>query len=216
MTTESTEAVPVEWTIVSSETEETSAGPELILVKESADGERDFHSMPLETLEWRAAEYDIDPNDFDALLDVVLHEGYVDDPGDPANVLTDAAAAAGYVSPAVELRAAVAPLELMPTTLLSAETPELARGAQLERIAHVKKTRARVSRASGKKDPCRAVKKAYAAFVGEAEVEAKRQAVTAKRQQMQASAQQRAERGETGARRRRRLDRRIILEGQSQ
>ena len=55
------------------------------------------------------------------------------------------AAAAGYVAPAVEARAGVTALELMPTTLLSAETPQLAREAQLARIAHVKKTRAKVS-----------------------------------------------------------------------
>lgn len=36
------------------------------------------HVFPQNTLEWRAAEYGIDPADVDALLDVVLHEQLFD------------------------------------------------------------------------------------------------------------------------------------------
>lgn len=37
------------------------------------------HLFPKATLEWRAAEYGIDPADVDTLLDVVLHEQLFDD-----------------------------------------------------------------------------------------------------------------------------------------
>jgi hypothetical protein len=36
--------------------------------------------MPEDTLEWRAAEYDIDPNDLDTLMDVVLAEQFLEVP----------------------------------------------------------------------------------------------------------------------------------------
>lgn len=35
------------------------------------------HVFPLDTLEWRAAEYNIDPGDVDTLLDIVLMEPYL-------------------------------------------------------------------------------------------------------------------------------------------
>jgi hypothetical protein len=35
------------------------------------------HGFPPETLSWRAAEYGIDPNDVDTLLEIVLHEPHV-------------------------------------------------------------------------------------------------------------------------------------------
>lgn len=41
------------------------------------DGTRRAHIMPDATLEWRAAEYGIDPADVDALLEVVLHEPFM-------------------------------------------------------------------------------------------------------------------------------------------
>lgn len=38
------------------------------------------HSIPKETLEWRAAEYDLDPNSqFETILDIVLAEPYIAD-----------------------------------------------------------------------------------------------------------------------------------------
>lgn len=36
------------------------------------------HLFPKDTLEWRAAEYGLDPSDVDGLLDVVLHEQLFD------------------------------------------------------------------------------------------------------------------------------------------
>lgn len=38
---------------------------------------RHVHAFPLDTLEWRVAEYGIDPADVDTLLDVVLTEGHL-------------------------------------------------------------------------------------------------------------------------------------------
>jgi hypothetical protein len=36
-----------------------------------------IHAFPYDTLEWRAAEYDIDPSDVDTLMDIVLAEPYL-------------------------------------------------------------------------------------------------------------------------------------------
>lgn len=38
-----------------------------------------LHFFAPETLEWRAAEYGIDPADVDTLIDVVMHEQYIDE-----------------------------------------------------------------------------------------------------------------------------------------
>ena len=39
--------------------------------------------FPHSTLEWRSAEYGIDPEDLDTILDVILHVGAAPDPDDP-------------------------------------------------------------------------------------------------------------------------------------
>lgn len=55
------------------------------------DGLRHRQSFRVDTLEWRAAEYDIDPADKDTLLDMVLSEPFLDpDPDDPTLSLFDA------------------------------------------------------------------------------------------------------------------------------
>lgn len=51
------------------------------VVKE--DGSRFLKTFPHSTLEWRAAEYGIDPDDKDTLLDVILHESYIPREDDP-------------------------------------------------------------------------------------------------------------------------------------
>lgn len=48
------------------------------------------HRFPADTMEWRAAEYDIDPADMDLLLDIVLHEPLMDDADRPDLLLHDA------------------------------------------------------------------------------------------------------------------------------
>ncbi|MER5750613.1 hypothetical protein [Streptomyces sp. NPDC002088] len=42
-----------------------------------ADGQPHVHVMPQDVLEWRAAEYGIDPTDTDTLLEIVLHEPHM-------------------------------------------------------------------------------------------------------------------------------------------
>lgn len=41
------------------------------------------HTFPEDTMEWRAAEYGIDPADLDTLLDIVLHEPHLPDDDQP-------------------------------------------------------------------------------------------------------------------------------------
>lgn len=49
------------------------------VITRAADGHGLTHLFPKATLEWRAAEFGIDPDDVDALLDAVLHEAFIDD-----------------------------------------------------------------------------------------------------------------------------------------
>jgi hypothetical protein len=46
------------------------------------DGVAHMHIIPHSTWEWRCAEYGIDPDDLDTLLDVVLHEPWIPSPDD--------------------------------------------------------------------------------------------------------------------------------------
>ena len=49
--------------------------------------------MPHSTLEWRSAEWGIDPDDLTTLMDVILHAGAVPDPADPMAAIDPAQAA---------------------------------------------------------------------------------------------------------------------------
>lgn len=51
---------------------------------------RGRHVFPDDALEWRAAEYDIDPADTDTLLDMVLWEPHLPEPDQPELLLHDA------------------------------------------------------------------------------------------------------------------------------
>ncbi|MGI5292638.1 hypothetical protein ACQEVF_58855 [Nonomuraea polychroma] len=55
------------------------------------DGGRVLHTFPHSTLEWRAAEYGIDHEDLDTILDVILHEPYLPNEDDPLVQLDPAA-----------------------------------------------------------------------------------------------------------------------------
>lgn len=75
--------MPEKWTIQESQARTVGETPcwEIAILK--PDGTLHRHLMPTMALEWRAAEYGIDPADVDTLLDVVLHEPHlptVDDP----------------------------------------------------------------------------------------------------------------------------------------
>jgi len=49
----------------------------LEVVGEDGTTIRVAHVMPKDAAEWRVAEYGLDPNDHDTLIDVLLHEGHV-------------------------------------------------------------------------------------------------------------------------------------------
>lgn len=52
-----------------------------------ASGERVLNVFPHSQMEWRAAEYGIDPDDVETLLDVILHEPYIPKDDDPLGML---------------------------------------------------------------------------------------------------------------------------------
>lgn len=98
------------------------------------DGFKHMHVFPKDTLEWRAAEYNIDPADVDTLLDIVLHEPFVD-PQDTA------VRAAGKLSLAVANNKTTRRGQLEPTNLFNAVSLGEARVAHLLRIEDVKENR---------------------------------------------------------------------------
>ncbi|MFE9064940.1 hypothetical protein [Streptomyces violaceusniger] len=121
-------------------------------------GELRHHVFPKNTLEWRAAEYGIDPGDVDTLLDIVLHEPHAPHPDDRLSADDDPAVAAGLFSPAPASRGTVRAGDPVPTTLYTAETVEQAREAHLLRIQHTKANRVRISAPKGRKDPFDAIR----------------------------------------------------------
>lgn len=80
-------------------------------VQLEAAGETSFHWFPPDTMEWRSAEYGIDPGDRETLLDVVLAEGWFFDGIDPLE---------------------------HPSSLYNSETIDEARDFHLSRVAVVK------------------------------------------------------------------------------
>lgn len=69
-------------TVISAEKVVQQETPMWRVVQEiEEDGQKTKHLFvfPEHTLEWRAAEYDIDHTDKDTLLDIVLHEPHLDD-----------------------------------------------------------------------------------------------------------------------------------------
>ncbi|MEV6014746.1 hypothetical protein [Streptomyces sp. NPDC051997] len=78
--------------VIASSIETTPRGPVVTVIIDV--GEKGIapvrHIFPLDILEWRAAEYDIDHTAVDELLDIVLHEPYLTD---DAPVYTAASAA---------------------------------------------------------------------------------------------------------------------------
>lgn len=132
-----------------------------------------LHAFPKATLDYRAAEYDLDPDDTDLLLDVILHERFIPDPTDPRNFDSDPAARAGHVVqlPAGARGVRAAAGRPVPAWLGNADTIAQARAAHLARIEHVKTTVARVvppaaaARAVGAKvltdDPLDVIRRAH-------------------------------------------------------
>ncbi|MFJ4189425.1 hypothetical protein [Kitasatospora sp. NPDC089509] len=110
------------------------------------DGDHHITVFPVSSLEWRAAEYNIDhttPEGIDTILDMLLHEPWIPDPR--KNQHADPAAAQGLTAPATEAAPGLEAWEPAPVNLLTAPDRATARQAHLERIAHAKRTRVTVT-----------------------------------------------------------------------
>jgi hypothetical protein len=68
----------MELTILRTELDTSQQETRCLVWFQMETGETWVRVFPLEALEWRAAEYGIDPTDADTLLDVVLHEEYAE------------------------------------------------------------------------------------------------------------------------------------------
>lgn len=69
--------MPEKWTIQEAAARNVDGTPCWQVRMLRADGRTIAHLMPQQTLEWRAAEYGIDPEDVDTLLEIVLHEPHM-------------------------------------------------------------------------------------------------------------------------------------------
>lgn len=69
--------MPQKWTVSETGITEISGRPCWQITLLRPDGAKHLHLMPGATLEWRAAEYGVDPKDVDTLLEIVLHEPHM-------------------------------------------------------------------------------------------------------------------------------------------
>ncbi|WP_069769799.1 hypothetical protein [Streptomyces sp. LUP30] len=75
--------MPDKWTISETTALQIGDSPCWQITLTRPDGNKVNHVMPTSALDWRAAEYGIDPTDTEALMEILLHEPYmavVDDP----------------------------------------------------------------------------------------------------------------------------------------
>lgn len=75
--------MPDKWTVSDTVQREVSGTPCWQVNMTRPDGSTAIHLMPADVLDWRAAEYGIDPTDVDTLLDLVLHEPHIPMTDDP-------------------------------------------------------------------------------------------------------------------------------------
>lgn len=131
------------------------------------DGGLFAHVFPKFTLAQRVAEYDLDPGDVDAILDVVLHEPFIPDPTKEPNHADDPAAKKGMTTAAKRARGKVKKGDQVPVWLFNAETIADARAAHLERVRHCKANTVRVTQPKAKAgaraaaDPLDVIRGAY-------------------------------------------------------
>lgn len=110
-----------------------SAEPLLMFSQQKPDGSMHHYMVPKHTMAARAIEYDMDPvEDFDDLLDIVLHEPFVDE-----DDIDDPAVAEGYATEVAGRRVAA--------NLWTAETIQDAREAHLLRVQKAKRERTQVT-----------------------------------------------------------------------
>lgn len=114
--------MPIEYTI-SDVAEDAERGLWQITYQSKA-GEVRNHLFPKATLEWRAAEYELD--DVDEILDIIIHEPYVpaEQPAAPVSLI------AAQAKPGAQAAARI--------TLYTAESAAQARDAHRQLIANVK------------------------------------------------------------------------------
>lgn len=101
------------------------------------DGNGHHYIFPQDSLLSRAAEYDIDPKDSETLLDIIMHEQFVN-PDD------DEKAIPNMKSPALKNQGRYRKGDLMPTNLFNAATIDDARAAHLSRIDYAKRNKGQV------------------------------------------------------------------------
>lgn len=104
-------------------------------------------TFPKQTLEYRAGEYGIDPDDVETLLDVVLHEPFLPDLSDPASHPADPAWQLGVKGRALFPLGRIRAGDTVPADLWTASSIDDARTAHLARINHVKTNIVRVTSA---------------------------------------------------------------------
>ncbi|GAX54751.1 hypothetical protein [Streptomyces olivochromogenes] len=139
-----------------SETFSRDGNPLWHIVSLKPDGTYHDYVFPQDSLEWRAAEYSIDPSDVETLLDVILHEPHKA----PLN-RDDPALMEGRISRAVIPSAGTRVGDYEATTLFNAETKKDAREAHLVRIQHAKANRVKVVSPAGKPDPLDKIRSKY-------------------------------------------------------
>jgi hypothetical protein len=111
------------------------------------DGFGHGYLFPKATLEYRAGEYGIDPEDTETLLDIVLHEPFLPDLSDPASHTSDPAWQLGVRGHALHPLGRIRAGDMVPADLWTASTIDDARTAHLARIDHVKSNIVRVTSA---------------------------------------------------------------------
>lgn len=69
--------MPEKWNIQEARARQIGNTPCWQVTILQADGKPHAHLIPTAALEWRAAEYGIDPTDIDTLLEILLHEPHM-------------------------------------------------------------------------------------------------------------------------------------------
>lgn len=111
------------------------------------DGNGHGYIFPKATLEYRAGEYGIDPDDVETLLDIVLHEPFLPDLSEPDSHPTDPAWQMGVKGRALFPLGRIRAGDAVPADLWTADSIDDARTAHLARIDHVKANIVRVTSA---------------------------------------------------------------------
>lgn len=146
------------WEIEEVKIYETERGALYLVAVVGPGNNRQLHAFDDDVLEGRIAEYGLDPNDLDTVIDIVLHESRMLDFSDPRNSSKDPAAKAGKKSPATRPWGRLVSVgDMVPTTVANAESTQQAREAHLLRIEEVKNS-IQFVKPKGKPDPLKVVK----------------------------------------------------------